>query len=175
MLCRQRLIRCVTKNPSCENGAVKLWLLRHGEAESIARSDAERCLTPYGRQQAREAAVHLQGRALRTLLVSPYVRAQQTADMVCEVLAFKGIRQTVAWLTPDSDLRQVLLQLDAYPVDELLLVTHQPLVGALGGLLIHGHRQQPLSMNTASLAELEGEELAAGLMDLRALVHPVRA
>jgi phosphohistidine phosphatase len=42
----------------------------------------------------------------------------------------------------------------------------------LAGLLIHGHRQQAVPMHTASLAELEGDVLAAGLMDLLALVHP---
>ena len=151
---------------------MRLWLLRHGEAEPTARSDAERRLTEHGCQQVRQAAVQLKGRPLRTILVSPYVRAQQTAALVVEALGFSGQLQTVPWLVPESDLRQVLRQLDGYSVDELLLVTHQPLVGALGGLLIHGHRQQPLPMQTASLAELEGEELAAGLMDLLALLHP---
>ncbi|WP_339460656.1 phosphohistidine phosphatase SixA [Pseudomonas sp. EA_105y_Pfl2_R69] len=151
---------------------MRLWLLRHGEAEPSARSDAERRLTEHGCRQVRQAAVQLQGRPLRTILVSPYVRAQQTAALVVESLGFSGQLQTVPWLVPESDLRQVLRQLDGYPVDELLLVTHQPLVGALGGLLIHGHRQQPLAMQTASLAELEGEEVAAGLMDLLAVLHP---
>lgn len=154
---------------------MKLWLLRHGEAEPTARSDAERNLTVHGRQQVRETAAQLQGRPLRTVLVSPYARAQQTADLACEVLAFSGIRQTVPWLTPESDLRQTLRELDEYAYDELLLVTHQPLVGALAGLLIHGHRQQPLPMNTASLALLDGEVLAAGLMELVLHVHPIRA
>ena len=154
---------------------MKLWLLRHGEAEPVARTDASRNLTVYGQQQVREAAVQLQGRPLRAVLVSPYVRAQQTADLVCEVLAFAGVRQTVSWLTPESDLRQTLRELDGYAFDELLLVPHQPLVGALAGLLIHGHRQQPLPMNTASLALLEGDELAAGLMALAIHKHPARS
>lgn len=151
---------------------MKLWLLRHGEAEPTARSDAERNLTAHGRLQVREAAAQLQSRPLRAVLVSPYVRAQQTADLVCEVLAFDGIRQTVPWLTPESDLRQALRELDGYAYDELLLVTHQPLVGALAGFLIHGHRQQSLAMNTASLALLEGDELVAGLMGLSVHKHP---
>ena len=155
--------------------AVKLWLLRHGEAEPTARTDAERNLTAYGRQQVREAAGQLQGRPLQAVLVSPYVRAQQTADLLCEVLAFAGFRQTVPWLTPESDLRQTLRELHGYAFDELLLVTHQPLVGALAGVLMHGHRQQPLSMNTASLALLEGDELVAGLMELSVHKHPVRS
>jgi phosphohistidine phosphatase len=162
------------KNPSYEREAraMKLWLLRHGEAEPTARSDAERNLTAQGRQQVRAAAAQLRGRPLQAVLVSPYVRAQQTADVLCDELGFSGSRVTVPWLTPDSDLRQALRELNGYPLQELLLVTHQPLVGALAGLLMHGHRQQPLPMNTASLALLEGDALLAGLMTLSVHSHP---
>lgn len=153
---------------------MKLWLLRHGEAEPVARRDAERNLTARGRQQVREVAEHLQGRPLQAVLVSPYVRAQQTADLLCEELGFTGQRLTASWLTPESELRQTLRELAGFAHDELLLVTHQPLVGSLAGLLIHGHRQQPLPMNTASLALLEGEELLAGLMELSLYQHPAQ-
>jgi phosphohistidine phosphatase len=151
---------------------MRLWLLRHGEAEPQARSDAERALTAHGCEEVRQAAVQLEGRRLAAILASPYVRAQQTAALVREVLGYTEGIHTVPWLTPDSAPRDVLTQLDRYPEGELLLVSHQPLVGALAGLLIHGHRQQPLAMQTASLAELEGDLLAAGAMDLLALVHP---
>ena len=151
---------------------MRLWLLRHGEAEAQARSDAERALTARGRQEVGQAAVQLEERAFGAILVSPYVRAQQTAALVREALGFTGGIHTVPWLTPGSDPREVLRQLDHYAQGELLLVSHQPLVGSLAGLLIHGHRQQPLPMHTASLAKLEGDVLAAGLMDLLALVHP---
>lgn len=30
---------------------MRLWLLRHGEAEPRARTDAERSLTPHGRDE----------------------------------------------------------------------------------------------------------------------------
>lgn len=172
MRCRRPRTRCVTKNRSCECCAVRLWLLRHGEAQAQARSDAERELTTQGRAEVRQAARLLQGRALGAIIASPYVRAQQTATLVHQVLGFSGAIQTVPWLTPDSDPREVLAQLGGFDSGELLLVSHQPLVGALAGLLINGHRQQPVAMRTASLAELEGDDLIAGLMDLRRLVHP---
>lgn len=151
---------------------MRLWLLRHGDAEPMAVSDAQRNLTVLGRRQVQSAAEHLRGQPLQAVLVSPYVRAQQSADVLCEALAFSGQRLTVPWLTPDSDLRHVLRELDAYPFEDLLLVTHQPLVGALAGLLMHGHRQQPLAMNTASLALLEADALVAGLMQLSLHQHP---
>nr|WP_298137872.1 phosphohistidine phosphatase SixA [uncultured Pseudomonas sp.] len=153
---------------------MRLWLLRHGEAEAHARSDAERALTAHGRHEVRQAAQQLMGRPLELILVSPYLRAQQTAAVVKDLLGFTGMLRTVPWLTPDSAPREVLLELEHYAVSELLLVTHQPLVGSLGGWLVHGHRQQPLAMATASLAALEGEMPAFGAMRLLALTHPRR-
>ncbi len=151
---------------------MRLWLLRHGQAEPQAASDAARELTAHGRQEVQQAAAQLLGRPLTAIMASPYVRAQQTAELVRLELGFSGSVQTVSWLTPDSDPHDALKYLDEREHAEVLLVSHQPLIGALGGLLVHGHRQEPLPMRTASLAELEGDIPAAGLMELLALIHP---
>jgi phosphohistidine phosphatase len=151
---------------------MRVWLLRHGEAEPKARTDAERNLTEAGRLEVERAAAHLQEQPLHVILVSPYQRAQQTAEIVRQALGFTGPVETVPWLTPDSDLTDAMLYLDRRPEQHLLLVTHQPFVGALGGWLVSGQRDVPLPMATASLAELEGEYLAAGLMRLVGLRHP---
>lgn len=151
---------------------MRLWLLRHGEAEPQAESDAARELTDHGRNEVLQAAAQLAGRPLTAIVVSPYVRAQQTAELVRSALGFTGAMSIVPWLTPDSDPREALKYLDERERAEVLLVSHQPLIGALGGLLVHGHRQEPLPMRTASLAELEGDIPAAGLMELLALIHP---
>lgn len=151
---------------------MRLWLLRHGQAEPQAASDAARELTAHGRQEVQQAAAQLLGRPLTAIMASPYVRAQQTAELVRLELGFSGSVQTLSWLTPDSDPRDALKYLDERERAEVLLVSHQPLIGALGGLLVYGHRQEPLPMRTASLAELEGDIPAAGLMELLALIHP---
>ena len=49
-----------------------LWLLRHGEAEPRARSDAERPLTEYGRKDVRRSAEHLRGRPLTHILATVF-------------------------------------------------------------------------------------------------------
>lgn len=152
---------------------MRLWLLRHGEAEPRARTDAERNLTAAGRLEVQSSAAQLQERPLQVILVSPYQRAQQTAEIVRQELGFTGAIETVPWLIPESDPKDALLYLDRRTEQNLLLVTHQPFVGALGGWLINGHRDAPLPMATASLAELEGEHLAAGLMRLVGLRHPL--
>ncbi|MBB1521427.1 phosphohistidine phosphatase SixA [Aquipseudomonas guryensis] len=151
---------------------MKLWLLRHGEAEPRARSDAERALTEHGRKEVRHAAKHLRGVALTKILVSPYRRAQQTAELVRETLGLQLPLTTFDWLTPDDDPRAVLQQLDADAADEYLIVSHNPLLGSLAGLLVHGNLQQPITLHTASLVCLSGEHLLAGALALDALHHP---
>jgi phosphohistidine phosphatase len=150
---------------------MKLWILRHGEAESQARSDAERELTAHGREEVLKSAAHLLGQPLTRIIASPYVRAQQTAELVHQVLGFSEPVIIAPWLTPDSDSRVVLSRLDQLASEEVLLVSHQPLVGTLIGVLIHGHYRQAQPMSTASLAELEGDFPLAGLMELVSVRH----
>lgn len=150
---------------------MKVWVLRHGEAQANARSDAERELTGHGRSQVIASAAHLLGKPLGRIIASPYVRAQQTAELVRQALGFSEAIITVPWLTPESDPKKVLNQLDEYADEEVLLVSHQPLVGVLIGLLVNGSFQHAQPMNTASLAELEGDFPLAGAMQLLSVRH----
>ena len=73
-------------------GGMRVYLVRHGIA--IDRDDpdcppeSERFLTPKGIQRTRSVARGLRELRVRptTLLTSPYVRAVQTGEIVCEVL-----------------------------------------------------------------------------------------
>lgn len=148
---------------------MKLWILRHGEAEPHARRDAERELTAYGRRQVVHSAQRLIGKPLDMILASPYVRAQQTAGLVVNTLGLAEEIVSVPWLTPDSSPGVAVSQLPE--VEHLLLVSHQPLVGNLISLLQYGHSRDPQPMFTASLAELEGDWPLAGLMTLLGIHH----
>jgi phosphohistidine phosphatase len=147
---------------------VKLWLLRHGEAEIRAADDAARKLTQRGREQIGVMGALLRGQPLSAVYASPYVRAQQSARLLGLPASLELI--TVPWLVPETDPLKVLRELDEQPA--ILLVAHQPLLGELAGLLVNGHRQQPMALGTANLVELEGEALAAGLMNLAAVHRP---
>lgn len=151
---------------------MKLWILRHGEAQNRARTDAERELTDNGRAEVLSSAASLMGQPLRWIIASPFVRAQQTAELVRQALGFSEAVVTVPWLTPDSDPRKVLDNLDLYASDNVLVVSHQPLVGSLIGLAVHGSLQQAEPMHTASLAELEADFPLAGAMELVGVRHP---
>lgn len=150
---------------------MKIWVLRHGEAEPYgSRPDSERALTARGRDEVLHSAAQLMGQPLTAIYASPYLRAQQTAQIVRDALGFAPDIRTVEWLTPDNDPLHVAEQLAT--TDNVLLVSHNPLVGNLLGYLQHGHVQQPETVHTATLAELEGEWPMAGLMKLNSLKHP---
>jgi phosphohistidine phosphatase len=151
---------------------MKLWVLRHGQAQAHAASDALRELTAHGREEVLRSAAHLLGQPLDAILASPYVRAQQTAELVHDALGLEQPIVTVPWLTSECDPQAVIGHLDEYAQGNVLLVSHQPLVGALIGLLQHGHYREPQGMNTASLAELDGDFPLAGLMSLTSVRHP---
>lgn len=147
---------------------MKVWVLRHGEAQNHADTDAQRELTDRGRAQVLHSAAHLAGVPLDAILASPYVRAQQTAALVHQALDFGKPLITVPWLTPEQSADGAATQLASLAFEHILLVSHQPLVGGLIGLL--SSSEHP--MGTASLAELEGEWALPGLMTLITLRHP---
>lgn len=131
--------------------------------------DAARELTNRGRLQIPVMGALLRAQPLSVVYVSPYLRAQQSARLLGLPAGVELI--TVPWLVPETEPTEVLRQLDG-DQPSILLVAHQPLLGELAGLLVHGHRQQPLALGTANLVELDGEVLAAGLMNLKGVHRP---
>ena len=150
---------------------MKLWVLRHGEAVPYGSCpDSERELTAHGRQEALSSAARLIGQPLTAIYASPYLRAQQTAQIVREALGFEPEIRTVEWLTPETDPDKVAEQLVS--VSNVLLVSHNPLVGHLLSYLQHGAGYPPEKVGTAGLAEISGDELLIGSMKLAGIKHP---
>jgi len=151
---------------------MKLWVLRHGEAvpHGSRPHDSERELTDHGREEVLRSAAQLIGQPLTAIYASPYLRAQQTAQLVREILGFEPEIRTVEWLTPDTEPDKVAEQMVA--VSDVLLVSHNPLVGNLLSYLQHGAGHPPEKVSTAGLAEIKGEELLIGSMKLDSIKSP---
>jgi len=151
---------------------MKLWVLRHGEAEPHGSRphDSERVLTAHGREQVLRSAALLIGQPLTAIYASPYLRAQETAQLVRDALGFEPEIRTVEWLTPETDPDKVAEQLVS--VSNVLLVSHNPLVGHLLSYLQHGAGYPPEKVGTAGLAEISGDELLIGSMKLAGIKHP---
>lgn len=114
----------------------------------------------------------LEKQPLDVILASPYLRAQQTAALMRSELNFPRNVATAPWLTPDDSPDRVLRFLSERSESNLLLVSHQPLVGQMVSLLVDGNRSSHYPMPTAALAGIELDFVAAGLGNLTALCVP---
>ncbi|MNL59849.1 hypothetical protein D3C87_1836090 [compost metagenome] len=85
-------------------------------------------------------------------------------------MGFEPEIRTVDWLTPETDPDKVAEQLVS--VSNVLLVSHNPLVGNLLSYLQHGAGYPPEKVSTAGLAELKADELLVGSMTLDSIKHP---
>lgn len=144
-----------------------LFIMRHGQAQARAPSDAERSLTVRGEKDVEQMANDLISELseLDQVWVSPYRRARQTAAIINQALG-RGAEPTVTeLLTPDADLEALCAQLQVCEEEHLLLVSHMPLVGDLIHYLT-GAEPGRYNMGTASVACLTMDVVAAGLGEL---------
>ncbi len=155
---------------------MRIIILRHGQAQSIAASDAERALTPHGEEQARDAGRWLAGQGVLPgrILVSPLRRAQQTAGFAVTAWGVPPVLETVSWLTPETGAAKACRMLGELPDEAVLLVSHQPLVSALAGFLVNG-AGSGIPFDTATVAVLEADPPARGCAQLLQLRHAVDA
>ncbi|WP_114765260.1 phosphohistidine phosphatase SixA [Vibrio rhodolitus] len=121
---------------------MKIVIMRHGEAETFAQSDAERALTKFGRSASRDVAQRCTQEGIAQfdkVLVSPYKRAQQTWQELEEIFDAKDV-QLCEEITPYGDSESVVdyLQaiIDVEQLESVLLVSHLPLVGYLTADLV---------------------------------------
>jgi phosphohistidine phosphatase len=142
---------------------VRIFLLRHGDAGFEADSDALRTLSSRGKADVWNVARQLASRQdeLQTMLVSPYLRARQTAEQFANVVSINSIKESDK-LTPEADSGQALALLEQNASDSLLVVSHNPLVSRLISLLVEGSPQPDHYLDTSQLACVETEVIAPG-------------
>ncbi len=115
-----------------------LYLLRHAEAEISAASDSARRLTTKGEAQAERTGKFCRRHEIEPALIlsSPVTRALQTAKLVAQ-----GIETAepieAPWAACGMDPSKAADELEAYKtLPSVMLVGHQPDLGALAALLI---------------------------------------
>lgn len=148
---------------------MKIWIMRHGEAGFNAPSDSQRSLTENGQRMAKEKGLmlgeqfKLQGILLDKLIVSPYLRAQQTAEQLIQGFQavdfsqnFANITEEWAGITPSGDVDTVIDYLDFLREEgakNVFIVSHLPLVFELVQALTH--HQANVHFYPAVVAEIE--------------------
>ncbi|WP_299008505.1 phosphohistidine phosphatase SixA [uncultured Shewanella sp.] len=116
---------------------MQLYLMRHGEANHQAHSDQERTLTDVGRFQTVMMSQWLSTsvKHFDLVLVSPYVRAQQTWQEVSQYFTEPSQWHVLDELTPlnhASDTMDVILAYaEFYQAENVLVIAHMPLLGYL--------------------------------------------
>lgn len=122
---------------------MNIFVMRHGQAAPEASSDALRPLTEQGKEEVSLMARWLapQVKQFDLVLVSPYVRAQQTWQQVAKDIPARQI-ETCAELTPncDADLTAslILAYAESHPKGNVLVISHMPMVGYLVESLCQG-------------------------------------
>ena len=117
---------------------MKIVLMRHGEAHHYAASDAERALTERGRNEslavARVCAEQQDLHQFDKVLVSPYLRAQQTWQTISHYFSAEQV-EVCEDITPygqaDSVYDYLVALIESEQLESILLVSHLPLVGYL--------------------------------------------
>ncbi len=138
-----------------------MWvhLLRHGIAidptDPACPTDPERYLTDKGKTRARLGARGLKalGIAPEIVIASPYVRAQQTAEITCEEL--DGAEQiTSELLVPMADPSRILELMRTRTEQNILCVGHAPNLDRVAALLV-GADEPVTSLKKAGCASIE--------------------
>lgn len=125
---------------------MKAFIMRHGEAEAYAPSDEERNLTSHGESQSAKIAQWLMKTHNVTfdyVLVSPYIRAQQTWQTIKPILNVVDAKVEISdEITPYGDSDDVVEYVKALgsvaDIENILIVSHLPLVGYLTADFVPG-------------------------------------
>jgi len=145
------------------NDDILLFIMRHGEAESLRLDDKSRRLTDAGREQVFRAARWLvsdycPGAKVDLAMVSPYRRTRQTFDMLTLDLAVSKTEISED-IVPEgnpqlvSDYIQTRIEMakaKGKPLSNVLVVSHMPLVSYLVDALCHSYTTSLFA--TASIA-----------------------
>ncbi|WP_251359607.1 phosphohistidine phosphatase SixA [Kangiella sp. TOML190] len=125
-------------------------IMRHGDAPTI---EGMRQLSAKGIAEARTMGQWLSEQSLTdTILISPLLRAQQTATEVMAYFKHDFKKADESLLKPEADASLTIEYFQALEAESLLLISHMPLVvNLLEAWLPGAGRYFP----TAAIAELE--------------------
>jgi phosphohistidine phosphatase len=136
---------------------MKIFLLRHADALDVAASDEERPLSPQGIKDMEKAAPAIAALTapLELALASPLSRARETAQIALDAMANPPEIETVDFLSPSTPTELVIDRLNRYRGhDSIMMVGHEPLLSALGSLLL-GSKQTVIEIKKGTLGCIE--------------------
>lgn len=150
---------------------MQLLLLRHADAVPSAVTDDLRPLSDKGRQQALRVARFCKQNDIQpdVILSSPFLRTEETAQIVSEELGSELVLTAflAAGMMPFAAIEELRASLR---FDCVMLVGHEPDLGALAGALLGAGNPGAIRFRKAALASLEVESLTCGGANLQFLI-----
>ncbi|AUV00278.1 phosphohistidine phosphatase SixA [Phytobacter ursingii] len=145
---------------------MQVFIMRHGDAALDAASDSVRPLTPCGCDESRQMATWLKGQKVdvERVLVSPFLRAEQTLSEVGQCMSLPDNVDVLPELTPCGDVGLVSAYLQALAnegTSSVLVISHLPLVGYLVSELCPG--ETPPMFTTSAIASVTLDESGKGV------------
>jgi phosphohistidine phosphatase len=145
---------------------MKIYLIRHSNAVDPGtpgyEDDSLRPLTEKGRDKMKSIASALKGLDLKPDLIvsSPYVRAQQTAEILAKVLKYKKELAFSDALVPMGNADNIIGEInEKYSVDELVLVGHEPCFSTLVSTLTAGNPDLNINIKNGGVCCLSSDDL----------------
>ena len=120
---------------------MNLYIIRHAIAaeEEPSGDDSQRALTDKGGKKMRQIAKGLRtlGVEFDVILSSPYLRSQETAEILADIFKMKKQIALSDNLVPMGDPDLLIAEInEKYSVDSLAIVGHEPYLTTLISLLI---------------------------------------
>jgi len=146
---------------------MELYILRHGLAGESGDprypDGSQRPLTAEGKRKMHQAALGIKaiGITFDLAFTSPYLRARQTAEIVCHQLDCSDILQITENLEPGRDPRKVIAEINEHDLKNkrVLIAGHEPFLSGLVSFLISGSHSPQIEFKKGALCKLEIEEL----------------
>ena len=143
---------------------MNLYLLRHGEAVSRSYIDAARQLTPRGEEDIANVAKQFANLNLSVgcCLCSPFKRAQQTAEIFLKQSGINTEVELTEILTPENRAVKLVDYLSTCTNNNILLVSHNPVISELLAMLTTGDISQMQILGTGHLAAVTTDFISIG-------------
>jgi phosphohistidine phosphatase len=157
---------------------VNIYLIRHADALALGERgitrDAGRPLSEEGEIQARHIGAGLQRRGIRLekVVISPFLRARQTAEGILRAWETRAPEVSVcSHLVPDGRPKKLAKFLRGLGGENVALIGHQPHLGLWTAWLI-GSKKAQIDIAKAGVAYVNCDEPRKGAGLLHWLVPP---
>lgn len=145
---------------------MRLYLVRHANAVS-SEVDSQRPLSERGREDIGKVAEFLKplGLGVDYLWHSGKKRAEQTAEVMAEVVEVRIELAAHSFLAPNDDVAQIKDEIETAKQD-VMIVGHLPFMGKLASLLLTGNEYAAkVAFRAGGIVCLESDDRGKWLID----------